>query len=163
MFQADSYCRHNQTFHMPSASKEEENFTRLILLLTKPCRGLMKRILSESCRNYQYWTIQNLLNRKRKSILDTYRGYNYRKKYFPRAGETNVDEWDIVMLYHMITFVRVPSLTEPLKSILNMRNALAHPGKVLVSRRKYINYYRQIQIFIREGLTYLKRCGLLIT
>jgi len=137
------------------ATEEEANYTKTVLLLTKPCRKLMKKVFLKRV-HHKHSSVVDFLNNNRSKIMRTKHGKTNEDKYFPLAGETNLDEWDIVMLYHMITFCHVPSISLHLKSILDMRNELAHPGKVLISCSDYRKYQTQIQKFIRDGLAYLK-------
>jgi len=142
------------------ATEEEENFIKLTLLLTKPCRKLMIEVFTKRVHDKYAKCVVTFLNNNRSRILRTKHGKNNEDKYFPPAGQTNLNEWDIVMLYHMITFCHVPSISLHLKSILDMRNELAHPGNVLVSCSDYRKYHTQIQNFIKDGLDYLKDNGL---
>jgi len=137
------------------ATQEEANYTKLVLLLTKPCRNLMAKVLQKSVHENYDQSVDTFVNINRSRIEKTPHGKLNYDRYFPRQGVTNVNEWDISMLHFVITFCPVPSISTDLRNIKNLRNALAHPGKVLISSRDYRPYHKEIQNFIKGGLKYL--------
>jgi len=136
--------------------EEEENFTRLVLLITKPCQKLLRACFERSVQaTSPGQTIDVFLNNNRKSILQTIHGKHYKAKYFPQGGATSLDDWDILMLCHMATYLPPTVISPHLPAIKEMRNTMSHSTSGMVPSNEYLTHRKQIQDFIDAGLNYL--------
>ena len=136
--------------------EEEENFTRLILLMTKPCLKVMRAFFERRVQETTHGqTIDGFLNINRRGILHTNHGKYNKAKYFPQGGATSLEDWDVLMLYHMTTYLPPTVINPHLDVIKNIRNTMSHPGNAMVPYNQYLTYRQQIQDFIDAGLDYL--------
>jgi len=144
-----------------SQQNDEENFARIHLLLMKPCRKLMKAFFERLVKDTSPGTsIDGFLNTKQKQILKTHHGKYNMWKYFPPNQQTDVDAWDIGMLFHMTNLCPSNSNTVTIyyhvHDIKHMRDTLCHQSKPLISESEYTCYRQRIQDFINDVLQYLK-------
>jgi len=138
---------------------EEENFTRLFLLLEKPCLKLMRALFVRRLQETNPGiSVDAFLHNNRVDLLRTRHGQNNRNKYFPIGTGTDLHTWDIAMLYNMTCFY-CPATPERMKGLLNaikrMRDKLCHRGNPCVSKNQYDTYRQRVNDFLEYGLNYL--------
>jgi len=115
---------------------EEENFTRLMLFLEKPCLKMMREFFYKRLEETSPGlSVDGFLKNNRTRILQTKHGKYNKNKYFSPGG-TQTDDWDLGMLYHMTSYfpasLHVNHIMGHLKVIKQMRDELCHLGKAHV-------------------------------
>ena len=138
---------------------EEENFTRLMLFIEKPCLKMMKEFFDKRLEETSPGlSVDGFLNNNRTRILQTKHGKYNKNKYFPPGG-TQTDDWDLGMLYHITSYFpachHVNHIMGHLNVIKQIRDKLCHLGKPLVRGTEYDGYRKSIGDFLTDTVTYV--------
>jgi len=139
---------------------EEENLTRILQLLKKPCRKLMKAFFIQRVHETNPGTsIDGFLKKHETQIKGTPHGHYNRYRYFPLSQQTDLNKWDIVMFYHMTKYCPSDATNSAiychLKDIKRIRDTVSHLDDYRLPHNKYTLYRRQIKYYIDGVVSYI--------
>ena len=140
------------------SNEEEENLTRILQLLKKPCRKLMRSFFIQRVQETNPGTsIDGFLKKHETQIKGTHHGRYNRDKYFPPSRQADLNKWDIVMFYHMTRYCPStnPAIYHRLKDIKRIRDTVSHLDDYRLPHNQYTFYRSQIKYYIDDVVSYI--------
>ncbi|WAR01581.1 Y3295-like protein [Mya arenaria] len=163
---------------MEGYTNEDENFTRLLLLLMKCGTPVAvellidrKNALSPSTYKPDPWTLHEFLKDKEDSITKRIKTQHIMKqksileKLFPKdQNDLNPNEWDLPLLIFVITTCCQMSsgdfIVQHLYKMKEVRNTLCHTNRPSISTAKYETMRDRVHGAIKEILNYIDNSSL---
>ncbi|WAR01587.1 PAR14-like protein [Mya arenaria] len=163
---------------MEGYTNEDENFTRLQLLLMKCGTPVAvellidrKNALSPSTYKPDPWTLHEFLKDKEDSITKRIKTQHIMKqksileKLFPKdQNDLNPNEWDLPLLIFVITTCCQMSsgdfIVQHLYKMKEVRNTLCHTNRPSISTAKYETMRDRVHGAIKEILNYIDNSSL---